>query len=57
LNSLYIKDIKRDPEFLKELYQLSRSKYNRSLLEIKKVLKTQHKDVIHKIEKFAEPII
>lgn len=57
LRTLYIKDpmIKRD--FIESLYESSRQKYARPLLEAKKITQEQQKDVIKKIEEFAEPII
>jgi hypothetical protein len=39
------------------LYQLSRSKYARSLLEAKKKIIEEHKDIVEKLDSFAEPII
>lgn len=57
LKSLYIPDIKIDRDFIFKLYELSRSKYNRSLLEAKKVIETEQKDVLKKIEDFSEPLI
>lgn len=57
LKSLYIPDIKLEKDYLENLYKLSRSKYSRSLLEAKKVMEVEQKDVLKKIEDFAEPII
>ncbi|MDD3793947.1 MAG: type IV secretion system DNA-binding domain-containing protein [Candidatus Gracilibacteria bacterium] len=57
LKSLYIPDAKIDKDFILKLYELSRSKYNRSLLEAKKVIETEQKDVLKKIEDFGEPLI
>ncbi|MDD3302347.1 MAG: type IV secretion system DNA-binding domain-containing protein [Candidatus Gracilibacteria bacterium] len=57
LKSLYIPDVKLEKDFLENLYALSRSKYSRSLLEAKKVMEVEQKDVLNKIENFAEPII
>jgi hypothetical protein len=42
---------------LEKLYALSRAKYNRSLLEAKKAVEVEHKDVIKKLEDFSEPLI
>ncbi|MDD5769558.1 MAG: type IV secretion system DNA-binding domain-containing protein [Candidatus Gracilibacteria bacterium] len=57
LKALYIPDAKLDRDFLQKLYELSRSKYSRSLLEAKKNLETEHKDVMKKLEDFGEPLI
>nr|MDD3720585.1 type IV secretion system DNA-binding domain-containing protein [Candidatus Gracilibacteria bacterium] len=57
LKSLYIPDVKIDRNFLEKLYELSRSKYNRSLMEAKKVIEVEQKDVIKKLEDFGEPLI
>jgi len=57
LKSLFIPDTKLDQSLCESLYELSRSKYNRSLQEAKKGVEKDQKDVIEKIETFAEPII
>ncbi len=57
LKSLYIPDVKLEKDFLEKLYALSRAKYNRSLLEAKKAVEVEHKDVIKKLEDFSEPLI
>lgn len=57
LKSLYIPDVKLEKDFLEKLYEISRSKYSRSLLEAKKAVEVEHKDVIKKLEDFSEPLI
>lgn len=44
-------------EKVRILYQLSRQKYARNILEAKKELQTSQKDIIEKIETFVEPIL
>lgn len=57
LKSLYIPDVKLEKDFLEKLYEISRKKYSRSLLEAKKAVEVEHKDVIKKLEDFSEPLI
>lgn len=57
LKSLYIPDVKLEKDFLQKLYEISRAKYSRSLLEAKKAVEIEHKDVIKKLEDFSEPLI
>lgn len=57
LKTLYIPDAKIDKGYIDELYVLSRQKYSRSLLEAKKAVSEEQKDVVKKLETFAEPII
>jgi hypothetical protein len=57
LKSLYIPDKKLEKDFLENLYNLSRKKYSRSLIEAKKEVEIEHKDVVKKIDDFVEPII
>jgi hypothetical protein len=42
---------------IEELYNISRKKYTRSLLEAKKVIEEEQKDVVEKLTDFAEPLI
>ena len=51
-NDILVKD-----DFLEKLYEISRKKYSRSLLEPKKAVEIEHKDVIKKLEDFSEPLI
>ena len=48
--------IKISKEAVTYLYNLSRKKYTRTLEEAKKVVENQ-KDVLEKLEEFAEPLI
>lgn len=57
LRTLYIPDAKIDKGYIDELYALSRQKYSRSLTEAKKAVNEEQKDVVKKLETFAEPII
>ena len=57
LRTLHVPDAKISPTYIQELYELSRKKYSRSLLEAKKAVTEEQKDVVKKLETFAEPII
>lgn len=57
LKSIYVPDTEIPKGFIDKLYDLSRQKYSRSLLEAKKEITEEQKDVVEKIETFAEPII
>jgi len=57
LKSCRTPDIKIDKDHIKNLYEISRSKYARPLEEAKKVVIEQQWDVMKTIEEFAEPII
>jgi hypothetical protein len=50
-------DIKINKNYIQELYEISRKKYSRPLIEAKKDLQQEHKDVIETIDEFLEPII
>jgi len=57
LKSPYMPDVNIDKNYIQELYELSRSKYSRTLEEAKKVVKAEIADVEKTIEQFAEPMI
>lgn len=57
LKSIYVPDADVPHEYLKELYDLSRARYARPLLEAKKVVEKEQSDIVEKIDSFAEPII
>lgn len=57
IRALYTPDPKIDIEYIKMLYETSRKTYSRSLEEAKKVVEETQKDVVEKIEEFAEPLI
>jgi hypothetical protein len=57
LKSIYVPDRKVPKDYVEKLYELSRSKYARSLLEAKKKIIEEHKDIVEKLDSFAEPII
>jgi hypothetical protein len=51
-----VPDVKMDRSRIEELYQISRSKYAKSIEKTKSEVK-QQSDVIKTIEEFVEPII
>lgn len=57
LRSVYVPDSQASSEYISELYELSRNRYARSLLEAKKEVETEQKDIVEKIDTFAEPLI
>jgi len=57
LRSLYVPDSEVPQSYIEELYELSRARYARSLLEAKKKIIEEQKDVVEKIDDFSEPII
>ena len=57
LKSVYTPDVDISPKNIEELYDLSRKKYTRSLLEAEKELIKEQKDVVEKLSIFAEPLI
>ena len=57
LKSCWTPDVVVDKNHIAELYEISRAKYARSLVEAKKVVEEKQSDVIRTIEEFVEPII
>ncbi len=57
LKSIYVPESKATPDFIDNLYNLSRKTYSRSLAEAKKVVIEKQKDVVEKLSDFSEPII
>ncbi len=57
LRSLYVPDSEVPASYIQELYELSRERYARSLIEAKQKIIEEQKDVVEKIDDFAEPII
>ncbi len=53
----YLSDATINPSIVKDIYVLSRQKYNRTLIEAKEEINTQQQDVMSAIEEFAEPMI
>ena len=57
LKACWTPDVTINKPHISDLYEISRSKYARSLIEAKKVVEERQADVIKTIEEFAEPII
>jgi hypothetical protein len=57
LKSVYTPDVEVPRDYVESIYNISRQKYNRTLLEAKKVIIQEHKDVINKLWDFWEPLI
>lgn len=57
LKSIYVPEKEIEKEYIENLYNESRKKYNRSLAEAKAEVKKEHSDVVEKIIDFAEPLI
>jgi len=57
MRTLYVPDPVIDRWYIDSIYDTSRSKYARSLLEAKKMVQEKQKDVVEKLETFAEPIL
>jgi hypothetical protein len=57
LYSLYVPDVDTPKNYIEDLYNISRARYNRTLSEAKKELVEEQKDVVEKLEDFGEPII
>lgn len=57
LKSVYVPDADVPHEYLNELYDLSRARYARPLIEAKQVVEEEQSDIVEKIDSFAEPII
>ena len=56
IKTRYVLDIQVDPRYIENLYQISRSKYTRSLKEARKDI-VEKKSEIEKIDNFAVPIL
>ncbi len=57
LRSVFVPDTDISKDFIDKLYKSSRNKYNRSLTEAKKEVMKEQKDVVEKLNDFAEPLI
>ena len=57
LRTAFLPDHDLRIDFITWLYELSRQKYSRSLMEAKQEAEEKQKDVLDKIEEFVEPII
>ena len=57
LKSVYVPDVDVPQDYLNKLYETSRATYARSLLEAKKLVETEQKDIVEKIESFTEPLL
>lgn len=56
IKTRYVPDIQIDPQYIESLYQISRSKYTRSLREARRDI-VEKKSEIEKIDNFAVPIL
>jgi len=57
LKSVYTPDVEVSKDYVENIYNISREKYNRTLEEAKTVIKEEQKDVISKLGDFGEPLI
>lgn len=57
LKSMYIPDIETNLKQLQSIYTISRTRYARSLHEAKRIIATEQKDIVEKIESFTEPLL
>lgn len=58
MRTSYTPDVKINRWYIDELYEISRAKYSRPLIEAKKALETEQADVVHAIDEwFGEPLI
>ena len=57
MRTCYTPDAPIDNNKIHELYEISRAKYNRTLVEAKQEVVETQKDVMSAIEEFAEPMI
>lgn len=57
VRTAYIPETIIDKNYISDMYNLSRSRYNRTLVEAKKVVEEDQKDVLQTIDDFAEPLI
>jgi type IV secretory pathway TraG/TraD family ATPase VirD4 len=56
LKTLYTPDADIKPEYISELYEISRAKYSRSLAQAKEAV-SQQADVVETVESFGAPLI
>jgi len=57
LRSTYTPDADIDRDYIARIRDVSRAKYCRTLAEAKTVVQIEQKEVLEKIETFAEPLI
>ncbi len=57
LRAAYTPDVEIDRNYIADIRDVSRAKYNRTLAEAKKVVKEEQGAVLETIEEFAEPLI
>jgi len=60
LKSIYVPDTNISQNYIEDIYNVSRKRYNRILEEAKKEVVEEHKDVIETVAKvadFSEPLI
>jgi hypothetical protein len=57
LKSIYVPDIEVPSDHVEQLYNESRSRYAHSILQARKIIISEQKDVVEVIENFSEPII
>jgi len=57
MKSMYVADSNVSPDYISKLYEASRERYSRSVMEAKKEIIEEHKDVVEKVSDFSEPII
>ncbi len=57
LRSVWVPDAEIPHDYLAQLYEQSRKTYARPLLEAKKEVESEQKDIVEKIDTFAEPLI
>lgn len=57
MRTRYVPDVKIEAGHMRALYDVSRSKYSRSLEAAKRSAVEEQKDVLTKIESFSEPIL
>ena len=57
MRTRYVPDIAPNTEYITTLYALSRSKYARSLAEVKQSQTHEQKETLKRVESFVEPIL
>ena len=57
VRSVWVPDADIPHDYLAELYDQSRKTYARPLLEAKKIVEEEQKDIVEKLDSFAEPLI